>query len=64
MNLMGRVCLQGRDSDGVISSSSVSSSVSGVLYLGGQQLLLGIDLLLLSGCQILQVAQRHVQTRS
>ena len=64
MNLMGCVCLQGRDSDGVISSSSVSSSVLGMLYLGGQQLLLGIDLLLLSGCQILQVAQRHVQTRS
>lgn len=33
-------------------------------YLGGQQLLLSVDLLLLSGGQILQVTQRHVQTRS
>lgn len=33
-------------------------------YLGGQQLLLSVDLLLLSGGQILQVTQRHVQTGS
>lgn len=39
-------------------------NVLGLWYLGGQQLLLGVDLLLLSGCQILQLVQRHVQTRS
>ena len=34
------------------------------LYLGGEQLLLGVDLLLLPAGQILQLAQRHVQMRS
>jgi len=42
----------------------LSSSMLGVLYLGCQQLLLGCELLLLSGSQILQLIQRNVQTRS
>lgn len=47
-----------------IFRNGLRMKVLGVWYLGGQQLLLGIDLLLLSVCQILQLTQCHVQTRS